>query len=215
MYGTSVRIGSCTISFERTLRAPDRNRESDGPLPALGLFPVTLLKRTPLTVGIPIYRREAMRIALESHRRPNAVMIGDGGLNAITGQKWTGELRQRPQNYLVCPGQPWIDGFEAGSTLHLVVFEGREDLKQIRHRPGAGSDSRPPEAAPGERVYRDPHGKRMWDVDRSGTLEVELIPVAGYQERTGAPPPATPVDAKAYASAGLPWLPSYDEESPS
>ena len=32
-------------------------------------------------------------------------------VNALTGKQWKNELSSRPQDYLVVPGQPWLDGF--------------------------------------------------------------------------------------------------------
>lgn len=219
MYETSVRIGSCTISFQRTLRVPG-NGDEPGPPPAFGVFPVAPLARKPLTVAIPLYRQEAMSITFESPLRPNAVLVNAGGINAISGQPWVQELRRRPQNYLVCPDQSRLDGFrtstgalrqftaareaEADGTaeLQLIVFEGKTDLKRISRRPGTTASFGP----------ADPYGKKMWDLDRSDMLKVELLPVAVYEKRTGLPVPETPVDRESYVNAGLPWLALYDED---
>src|SRR3954468_3823170 len=37
--------------------------------------------------------------------------VASGKINAVTGESWTAELQQKPQNYLVLPEQPWLDGF--------------------------------------------------------------------------------------------------------
>ncbi len=183
VYETSIRIGSCTISFQRTLRVPDRG---DGPYPlppTFGPFPVVVLARTPLMVGIPVYRREAMWIAFECNRRPNAVLVGAGSVNAISGQPWQPELRRNPQNYIVCPDQPWLDGFKTGpgvvrqfvavetghgetaseqlaagapaEDLRLVVFEGVVDLKPIPRPPKGVVYSQPMGLAAGGEIVQN------------------------------------------------------------
>ena len=45
---------------------------------------------------------------------PLAIKVGAGKINALTGQKWAPGLQGEPQNYLVTPDQPWLDGFNTG-----------------------------------------------------------------------------------------------------
>jgi len=109
----SVRVGEhLTISFERTLRIPDDGKAYPLP-PGLGLFPIR-----PVGGGdymIPMYQREALWIAFEgAWWKPNAVKVGIGGIDALTGQAWSEELQSDPQNYLVAPDQPWLDGINSG-----------------------------------------------------------------------------------------------------
>ena len=42
---------------------------------------------------------------------PMAVKVAAGKINGLTGKRWRNELTKRPQDYLVVPGQPWLDGF--------------------------------------------------------------------------------------------------------
>ena len=37
-----------------------------------------------------------------------------GGVDALTGGSWNDGLQADPQNYLVCPDQPWLDGINSG-----------------------------------------------------------------------------------------------------
>ena len=109
----------CTIEFQRTLRLPDDNREYDLP-PGLGNFPLMhvddLAERVPLgwkkTGGVffPMYQAEAMWINFQSDY-PFAIKIAAGKTNAITGGAWSNPLQVDPQDYLVLPDQPWLDGF--------------------------------------------------------------------------------------------------------
>lgn len=65
-----------------------------------------------------MYQREALWISFHgAYWRPNAVKVGVGGINAISGRKWDERLRSRPQDYLVVPDQPWLDGINAGRDL--------------------------------------------------------------------------------------------------
>lgn len=118
-------FASLTIGFQRTLRIPD-----DGtiyPLPAgLGSFPLRSVDdyadTAPETwkkrggVAMPIYQSEALWIRFRS-RYPFAVKIGSGKINAVSGDSWKPGLQGDPQDYVVVPGQRWLDGFACGEGL--------------------------------------------------------------------------------------------------
>jgi hypothetical protein len=62
-----------------------------------------------------MYQREAMWICFHGqHWKPRAVKVGIGKVCAITGKRWTEQLHHHPQDYLVTPPQPWLDGIAAG-----------------------------------------------------------------------------------------------------
>ena len=114
-----------TIAFQRTLRIPDDGRTY--PLPAgLGAFPLRSVDDFPATapaswlqrggVVLPMYQSEALWISF-SARYPCAVKIAAGKINAVSGEAWTAELHSEPQDYVVVPGQPWLDGFSVGEGL--------------------------------------------------------------------------------------------------
>lgn len=113
-----------SISFQRTLRIPDDGRIYPLP-PGLGKFPIHRVEsygaRVPPDwkkeggVFIPLYQREALWIAFRgNHQKPSAVKIGVGKINAVSGEPWDNALHDDPQDYLVCPHQPWLDGINAG-----------------------------------------------------------------------------------------------------
>lgn len=115
----------CRISFERTLRIPDDNRDYPLP-PGLGHFPIEhvddFAERLPKTwrlhggVFIPMYQSEALWIRfLGSY--PCAVKVAAGKINAISGAGWSNELETYPQDYAVIPDQPWLDGFKVSEEL--------------------------------------------------------------------------------------------------
>ncbi|MFL6281187.1 MAG: hypothetical protein ACJ731_13805 [Vicinamibacterales bacterium] len=118
-----VRIGDrLAISFQRTLRVPDDGRPYPLP-PGLGRFPVRraadYADRIPRAWHgdflIPMYRREALWIGFEGASwKPNAVKVAVGGVDAVSGKGWSDELSERPQNYVVVPDQPWLDGINSG-----------------------------------------------------------------------------------------------------
>ena len=121
-----------TIEFQRTLRIPDDNREYRLP-PGLGKFPLYRVddyrNNLPATweehggVFLPMYQAEAMWINFHADY-PMAIKIAAGKINAVTGEAWTDELSNTPQDYLVVPEQPWLDGFcvEKGLIRQFVAM---------------------------------------------------------------------------------------------
>lgn len=117
-----LRIGGLEITFQRTLRIPDDGDMYPLP-PGLGAFPIRKVEdyadRVPESwrekggVFIPMYQREALWMSFHTPQ-PMAVKVGIGKIDALTGKRWNERLTERPQNYLVCPDQPWLDGINAG-----------------------------------------------------------------------------------------------------
>ena len=109
----------CRISFQRTLRIPDDNRAYSLP-PGLGRFPLNLVDdyadSVPANWGahggvfLPMYQAEALWLDFDGSY-PMAVKVAAGKINAVTGEGWENELSSRPQDYVVIPEQPWLDGF--------------------------------------------------------------------------------------------------------
>ena len=63
--------------------------------------------------SFPLHQREALWLAFHGVRwKPNAVQVRIGGVNALTGETGAQPPRAEPQNYLVCPEQPWLDGID-------------------------------------------------------------------------------------------------------
>lgn len=170
-----VRVGErFTVSFQRTLRVPDDGGAYPLP-PGLGAFPIRRVadfgERVPASwraqggVFIPMYQREALWLGFDGAEwKPNAVKIGVGGINAVSGLPWDTTLHADPQDYLVCPDQPWLDGINAGAgfvrqfvamPLGLgysveAQLTGREETGGIQMvvfepKPGRFPDEPPPE----------------------------------------------------------------------
>ena len=120
------------LSFQRTLRIPDDNRSYPLP-PGLGDFPLYRVDdhaaRLPPAwrehggVFLPIAQSEAMWLSF-SGSYPMALRIASGKIDAVTGEPWSDGLTEEPQNYVVVPEQPWLDGFcvAKGSIRQFVAM---------------------------------------------------------------------------------------------
>ncbi|OAX84352.1 hypothetical protein ACJ72_01268 [Emergomyces africanus] len=126
----SLDHGRLLISFHRTIRVPETDKEFNLP-PSFGKFPLYSVKqfekRLPESMSLkgglffPIHDREAMWIRFES-RSQFAVKVYVGGVNIISGEPSTENMatklrRQKLyseskslQDYIVTPMQLWIDG---------------------------------------------------------------------------------------------------------
>ncbi|HTV22277.1 MAG TPA: hypothetical protein VMG12_26495 [Polyangiaceae bacterium] len=62
-----------------------------------------------------------------------------------------------------------------------------------------------------QKIYPDPHGIEVWDVDSAESLDVHALSSLEFRLATGIEPPPTPIDAQTYAERGLPWFELYDE----
>lgn len=121
----AIRIGlRFAVSFHRTLRIPDDGRIYPLP-PGLGMFPLFKIEdyldcvpsawREQGGAFIPMYQREALWIGFDAAAwKPNAVKIHVGNINAISGESYDEGLHAGPQDYVVCPDQPWLDGINTG-----------------------------------------------------------------------------------------------------
>ena len=121
-----VRFGErFGVTFQRTLRVPDDGRVYNLP-PGLGAFPLLKVEdyadRVPDDwrerggIFLPLYQREALWLGFQAEDwKPNAVKVGVGGVNAVTGERWDAAFSDQGQDYLVCPPQLWLDGIKSGS----------------------------------------------------------------------------------------------------
>jgi hypothetical protein len=121
-----------SVDFQRTLRIPDDDREYSLP-PGLGRFPLRHVDDYALSVqkewvergGVmfPMYQAEAMWMYFSSSY-PFAIKIATGKINAVSGKKWENGLNRSPQDYLVAPAQPWLDGYcvEKGVIRQFVAM---------------------------------------------------------------------------------------------
>ncbi len=113
-----------SVALHRTLRIPDDGREYPLP-PSLGQFGVHRVEHLRSAPAewrerggfvVPIHQREALWLSFSvPYWKPHALKVGIGGIDALTGDPFdAGRLSADPQDYLVCPDQPWLDGINAG-----------------------------------------------------------------------------------------------------
>lgn len=116
------------IGLQRTLRLPDDNTAYPLP-PSLGEFP---LKHVDDYAGklpalwsehggafFPMWQSEALWLKFVSNGCPFAIKVAAGKVNAVDGETWSNPLHAHrsgdvPQDYVVTPGQRWLDGFNVG-----------------------------------------------------------------------------------------------------
>ena len=133
------------INFKRTIRVPDDNKRHYLP-PSLGNFPIRHVEDYDLRsknelkkrggVIIPMFQADALW--LDFTHRPNyshiddlridcsspiALKVATGKICAISGETWSEGLSEKPQNYVVLPEQPWLDGYNdsKGSVRQFVA----------------------------------------------------------------------------------------------
>jgi hypothetical protein len=122
------------ITFQRTLRIPDDDRTYPLP-PGLGCFSLRHVDdfgaRLPEDwrprggVMLPMFQSEALWISFGYRGGyPFAVKVATGKINAVDGKPWASGLARGPQNYVVTPPQPWLDGYcvEKGVIRQFVAM---------------------------------------------------------------------------------------------
>src|SRR5260370_35099360 len=128
------------LDFQRTLRIPDDGRDYPLP-PGLGRFPLRhvddFAERVPAAwrerggVMFPMFQSEAMWILFRPEHDPErgvaypfALKVATGKINAVTGRAWANGLNRGPQDYMVAPRQPWLDGYcvEKGVIRQFVAM---------------------------------------------------------------------------------------------
>ncbi|MGD2068447.1 MAG: hypothetical protein PVI57_07155 [Gemmatimonadota bacterium] len=120
------------LDFQRTLRIPDDGEDYPLP-PGLGSFPLRhvddFAARVPEAwirhggVMLPMYQSEAMWLDFTGDY-PMAVKVAAGKIDAVTGEAWDDGIHRDPQDYLVVPDQPWLDGYciEKGAIRQFVAM---------------------------------------------------------------------------------------------
>lgn len=269
------------IGFQRTLRIPDNGKTYPLP-PGLGKFPLRHVDDyendvPPRWLGrggvlMPMYQAEALWLNFQGDY-PVAIKIGAGKINAVTGEEWRGGLHRKPQDYLVLPKQPWLDGFAVSEgvirqfvatplgsgctveeqitgngefggiqiqayplkarcyfdqTLKRLIPESLSDLvgrllpkgeanffetvpchynMRMDGDMGLGMGGRIR-----QEIYEDRHELGDWDLEKTSRCFVNLCNALQWREITGDNPPQTPVTAKEYEKAGLPWFDYYRDD---
>lgn len=113
------------VAFHRTVRMPDDDKLHQLPA-SLGTFPLYSVaahsERLPDKMAeeggvfLPMWQREALWISFKTtSSSPYALRIYVGHINAVSGLEMkdasvTSETTESNQDYLVVPGQQWLDG---------------------------------------------------------------------------------------------------------
>ncbi|WP_420462668.1 hypothetical protein [Candidatus Palauibacter sp.] len=239
----------CSVSFQRTLRIPDDGAAYPLP-PGFGNFPLRHLDdhsprlprewRSRGGVLMPMHQAEAMWIHFGPRSNvpayPFAVKIAAGKVCAVSGEGWTNHLNRDPQDYVVPPRQPWLDGFcvEKGMIRQFVAYpmkaeryeailaahvarQGVRESVDMLHQGLVVASPAGMGLAPGGRmrqeIYDDPYGLDAWDQRHRSRCFVTIANSAQWMALTGEPPPTEPPTAKRYADAGLPWFDYYDGDA--
>jgi hypothetical protein len=128
---------------------------------------------------------------------------------------------------------PLGDGLTVEGQLTGAEHRGGLQIVVIEPRPGLFPDEPPrpatrwlaSEAAPScpspmglgaggrmrQEIVPDAYGWETWDPARVGRAEAHLLTSADWRALTGEEPPPTPIDARTYPEAGLPWFDLYSE----
>jgi hypothetical protein len=198
--GDRIQIGDhFSVSFMRTLRIPDDGKSYPLP-PALGTLPIHRVADHAARVPpawrerggffIPLYQREALWLSFHGHDwHPVAARVGIGEVDALTGARWRPGLSRKPQNYVVVPLQPWLDGINSGrGTIrqfvamplgHGYTVEAQVTGEEVF----GGLQLRVHDAKPGKFPEEDPNPRRWGAI--------------------GATPPPAPMMAAANPAMGL------------
>jgi hypothetical protein len=241
---------SLRVGIQRTLRIPDDGRTYPLP-PALGRLPVRRAAdhsgRVPAHwldgahFLVPMRAHEAAWLQFAGKpSHPRAVKVGVGTMDALTGSAWNEALTASPQNYIVCPYQPWLDGFkvaagrvrqfiavplQAGLTVEhqltgmetggveIACFEPRRDIDRGRLRKPRGARRELGIGAGGrvqQRIYPDPLGIETWHAAPVSVVRIHLLDANEFAAITGEEAPPSPIDAATYSRFGLPWFVVYD-----
>jgi hypothetical protein len=197
-----------TVSFHRTLRVPDDGRSYPLP-PSFGRFPLYSCfahrHRAPSTWNaardffVPLHQNEALWLGFDGEPwHPTVLVIGAEGVNVITGAPWDAPLARSPQNYVIVPDQPWLDGIRtrAGLVRQFVAMppgqgitlseqvEKRTPHRGIQLRAHEAKSGRFPDQAPpapeliGPQVMRSQSSAPALGIAAGGTIAQKIYPDA-------------------------------------
>lgn len=123
-----MKIGSLELTLHRTVRVPEGRQPANLP-PSLGRM--DLFRVSDYTKNCPkhweknaffacLHDTEAMWMSFHPTNGPVAILVGAGGINALTGEKLGTTLEK--DNYCVAPPQPWLDGWkDKDGTVYQFV----------------------------------------------------------------------------------------------
>ena len=177
--GALGRLPTLSLHFQRTLRIPDDGK--DWPLPpGLGAFPLRRAGAYPELpaamraaggVLMPMHQAEALWLSFNSNY-PVALKISAGGINAVSGGGLQRGLSRDPQDYVIVPGQPWLDGFCVApgvirQFIAMPLGRGYTAEEQITGRADTG----------GVQLQVIPLRPEVWAAEQAARLPATLEPI--------------------------------------
>jgi len=135
----------------------------------------------------------------------------------LTGEEQHGGIQL--QSYPARPGRiPRYEADDCDDELDCCVgaalCEGEVGMDRCAERSASGQMGLAAGGRMDQKIYPDPYGVDVWDQGASARVYVHLVNSELWREITGEAPPPTPVTARSYAEAGLPWFDLYDEAAP-
>lgn len=143
-----------------------------------------------------MYQREALWLGFDGAGwKPNAVKIAVGKINAISAGEWNELLHRDPQDYIICPNQPWLDGINAGdgfirqfvamplgngNTVEAQVTgvesEGGIQILVYEPKPGKFPEQPPPPSDLGPQIMSAPMGGFEMGLGAGGKIKQKIYP---------------------------------------
>lgn len=133
-----LTVGELVVTVQRTVRVPEGRAPAALP-PGLGAMELHQVSdyrdKCPQAwednaVFVVLWPQEAMWLNFGRAQSPVAVVCGAGGINALTGKPLG--LALEKDGYMVCPPQPWLDGWkDVDGTVYQFVatkYEGGQGL---------------------------------------------------------------------------------------
>jgi len=127
----------------------------------------------------------------------------------ITGEEKHGGIQL--QSYPAKPGR--LARYEADDEDCCVGTALCEEATELECR-ASGQMGLSAGGCMDQKIYPDQYGIDTWDLGAGARVFVHLVNSELWREITGEAPPPTPVTARSYAEAGLPWFDLYDEAAP-
>jgi hypothetical protein len=116
-------------------------------------------------VMLPMFQSEAMWINFTAKcGYPMLVKIATGKINAVTGEEYRPGAHRDPQDYVVVPEQPWLDGycFRKGEVRQFVAmplgtgYSVEEQLTGAAEHGGIQIEVYPLKASEWEKIKKEP-----------------------------------------------------------
>lgn len=133
----------------------------------------------------------------------------------LTGEEKHGGLQL--QSYPAKPGRLPRQAYDDDVDCCLgppASFSAAMDCEESTARRSSGQMGLAAGGRMDQKVYPDPYGVTTWDLGAGVRVFVHLVNSELWRDITGEAPPPTPVTARSYAEAGLPWFDLYDEAAP-